>query len=452
MKNSRMLAELREIDSYDTDSSEDGEDAGRPSLAQAELDNSLLRAGRALVAAASANPLGATADVPRVTLRLTRLDPAPASVRDSDPRIEQTIQYLQDMGLRVLLGELPEIGMLVPAGAPSPPPVFRPTQHVNLDLSILVALVSDLTHAPLPASIDEANARFTPPASYLAWKQARIAAGKAPAPKSASASARGLESHARALAAQAQQEARHGLFAELCARAPPGAEFWTTPEAVARCARIVGKIGGAREKRRAAALFDATREPGAAADEFWAGSRWLRQCVPLVPLRILPALSAADGVVDGVQSEGGPVPAFFDLLRRTCLALLADDPIPHPQLSSALTLSVQEPSPASSSVVDDTASDEESDSEIQRAPVISGNVKLTAHTVESMLHGATRGWTTLTANKASVRAVLKETRARSAGMVFGEGASAEHPVAQSAALWIVEPRSLAEVMRSDYVE
>ena len=47
-KNSRLLAEFREIDSYETESedSEDEDKVGRPSLAQKEFDNSILRTGR----------------------------------------------------------------------------------------------------------------------------------------------------------------------------------------------------------------------------------------------------------------------------------------------------------------------------------------------------------------------------------------------------------------------
>lgn len=87
IKNSRMLAELREIDSYDTDSDSDTDDGAgyhQPSLAQKEFDNSLLRTGRALLASSKENPVPGTNRSPQVTLRLTRLDPAEPGV---DPRI-----------------------------------------------------------------------------------------------------------------------------------------------------------------------------------------------------------------------------------------------------------------------------------------------------------------------------------------------------------------------------
>jgi hypothetical protein len=86
--------------------------------------------------------------------------------------------------------------------------------------------------------------------------------------------------------------------------------------------------------------------------------------------------------------------------------------------------------------------------EIQRATVVRSNVRLTTHTVQSMLCGAAHGWTTLTANRASVKAMLREMKARGYGVdARGAGAGA----VQYAGLWVLDPRSLAEGMRSDDV-
>ncbi|KAG8762788.1 hypothetical protein FRC12_008850 [Ceratobasidium sp. 428] len=93
------------------------------------------------------------------------------------------------------------------------------------------------------------------------------------------------------------------------------------------------------------------------------------------------------------------------------------------------------------------------------------NTRLTAHTVRSMLWGAAKRVTTLTANRASVRAVLREMKVL-AGVDMGSdpdqtnGVDAGRGEDQTgyevgdegvAVLWIVEPRSLAEQMRSDVV-
>jgi hypothetical protein len=93
-KNSRLLAEFRELDSYLTDSDSEGgasSDGACPSLAQTEFDNSLLRAGRALLAAAGDNPALGTNSPPEIVFRLTRVDPDATDESGNDPRIAHTI-------------------------------------------------------------------------------------------------------------------------------------------------------------------------------------------------------------------------------------------------------------------------------------------------------------------------------------------------------------------------
>ena len=78
------------------------------------------------------------------------------------------------------------------------------------------------------------------------------------------------------------------------------------------------------------------------------------------------------------------------------------------------------------------------------------NARLTAHTVRSLLWGAKLGWTTLTANRTSVRAMLKEMKGRrryeDRASTQGEG---EGRSDMRALIHLVDPRSLAEGMRSD---
>jgi len=175
-KNSRLLAEFREIDSYLTDSDSEG-DPACPLLAQTVFDNSLLRTGRALLAAARDNPVLGTNNPPEIVLRLTRIDPDATDESGNDPRIALTIELLRDMGLSIKLGERGAIKQLVDSAPVLPPsPPLMPTHQINLDLSILIALVSDLTHAPLPASVDAAHERFTPSVAYVEWKRSRLRA------------------------------------------------------------------------------------------------------------------------------------------------------------------------------------------------------------------------------------------------------------------------------------
>jgi hypothetical protein len=43
---------------------------------------------------------------------------------------------------------------------------FIPASNINLDLSVRIALISDLTHAPLPKFIEEANRQWS---AELGW-------------------------------------------------------------------------------------------------------------------------------------------------------------------------------------------------------------------------------------------------------------------------------------------
>ncbi|KAJ8083187.1 hypothetical protein PM082_009056 [Marasmius tenuissimus] len=503
IKNSRILAEFREIDSYLTESEGDSSDPEdedyRPTLAQKEFDNSVLRMGRSLVAAAKANPLRlptsrnsidtVTEIVPKVTLRLTRLDP---EGEPNDSRIAQTIQGLKDMGIQVELGERQpfEVPEVEPSSQPSPADLlFEPTSRINLDLSALIALVSDLTHANLPTSIEEANKRFVPPQKYLEWKK-KMTASKAKARAAAMAKTNAelaaeveldsteggdgeengelpyyaqqdLAKHSRALTNQVLQEMGKGLLQELYDRlvsiSTPlkEVEFWTTREARDRCLRIVSKIGGPNEKRRVKALlFDSSLDEKdfetqeLAEEAYWRESRFGHNFIPLIPIRIHSNLDGPNGnAVAAVDSR----PAFFHSLDRTCYDILDSEGF-NPRHSSNPSL----PHPTAHPNQDIIA----------RAVVTKANPRLTAHTVQSMLWGARLGWSTLTANRTSVKAIVKEMNSRSRAVVFGDGevlnAVQDSPFGgnpgqlngdashhSKAAIWIIDPRSLAEGMRSD---
>ncbi|KAJ7094029.1 hypothetical protein B0H15DRAFT_882348 [Mycena belliarum] len=408
-KNSRLMAEFRELDSYLTDSdSEDDDSAHGPSLAQTELDNSVLRMGRALIAASNVHTQAGA--VPTVTLRLTRLVPSGA-----DPRIAQTLASLRAMGLDVQLGSKEMPPTPAPASAPPPPPVepppLLPTAHINLDLSVLIALVSDLTHAPLPRSPAGAVRRFATDPSHDAV------------------------AHARALSSQIMQEMRQEMaggafFDVLKAHLPAGpVGFWTTREARARFERIVGKIGGPGEKRRAGALFTAEGDGAADAEaRFWEGSRYAPGFVPLLPVHIY-----ADDDDSAPPCTDAP---FFSALADTCRDILAQG--------------ADAPAPPATQY---------SNNGFPRETVAAPRTRvarLTAHTAQSVKEGAARGWTTLTANRTSLRALLREMRGRAGavgadgqqeGVEAGDGGQEQGAREGKAALWLVDPRSLAEGAR-----
>ena len=547
IKNSKILAELREIDSYLTDSDDDdGEGLGAPqrlskySRDENELDNSLLQMGRSLISAAGlastlipASPAGgATRTTPssfsdaqtsriNVTIRFTRLNPSPSDPSLFDPRIPQTIQALENMGVQVKIGE----STPHPSLPPSSPRVFLPTTKVNLDLSLLVALISDITHTPLPKSHKDAEERFVLPASYMEWKKKRLEEtiiqefSEDESGSGAESGSGGLKKkkvklpgqgkpesvkHSRALANQAKQEMENAILEEIRNRLLrtiqlvhghasnlKDVEFWTTAEARARCLRIASKISGTRERERAKALlfspapattasFEGGSDSGAglktALQSYWKNSRYEEGYLPLLPVRIFPQATSPSNELPSYCDSSSPLPRspFFDRLVKTCTHILAQDIVPHPRSLPSHIISDTPASPSLNPNLNSTDTPEleglslldDDGGEIQRATVTKANPKLTAHTVESMLEGAKRGWTTLTANKHSVKEILKEAKALSGGYyAAGVGAheyeeaqgngkvieDGEGNVVETAAIWVVDPRSLAEVMSADYV-
>nr|GAT43028.1 predicted protein [Mycena chlorophos] len=425
IKMSGITAELREIDSYLTDSSSDSDDPDhRPSLAQKEFDNTILQMGRALMTAAKAHPVDGR--VPRVTMRLTRLDVSPfrEDSTPNDPRIAQTVQTLQNMGLDVELGERNENE--VPAihqSSPKPLSPISPTRQINLDLSVLVALVSDLTHAPLPTSVEEATARFLPPQRYRDWRpQSGDDDTKRDHPEQPSED---FLRHSRALTMHVLQEMKRGFLQEIHDHLPAAkgdsgdeVEFWTSDEAKERCLRIVSRIGGPREIRRAEALFAGPEVPREQAEElFWAESRYPKAFIPIFPIRMYPAPSRGE-----VPLQGAPEPHgwFFQVLSRVCRELLGQSQAAEP-------------------------ADDEDHAQMPVPSSLSKTTsRLSPHAVKSMLRGAELGWTTLTTTKSSVKALLREVCvARLNGRLAElEAASLDDEQGVKAALWIVDPRNL----------
>ncbi|KAJ3863205.1 hypothetical protein EV359DRAFT_43555 [Lentinula novae-zelandiae] len=487
IKNSRILAEFREIDSYLTDeesSSDEEEEDYRPSLAQKEFDNSVLRMGRSLVAAAKMNPVhlpvshpSSEKTIPLITLCLTRLNP---NAEPTDPRIAQTIQGLMDMGINVQLGERSqdEIPEVQPSTIPHPSSlIIEPTTRINLDLSVLIALVSDLTHAPLPTTIDEANSRFIPPERYLEWKR-KVNATKAKAKKALDPdfhdenfelslpAQEDMAKTSRALTNQVLQEMGKGLLHEISDRLDmlqPNVpsdekkpiEFWTTPEARDRCLRIVSKVGGLKEKRRVQGLlFDSSVSSGEqlsqavdtldkAQEAYWTDSRYPQKFLPLIPLRFYPVSSAptssshpllaTTSISDAPLSAVDGNPPFFRSLHTTCSDILEYEK--HNRSNG-----------------DELDNVPISISGFARATITKASPRLTAHTVQSLAWGSALGWTTLTANRTSVKAIVKEINARARVEMFEMFMGASTTPNAAAAIWIIDPRSLAEGMRADSVD
>ena len=210
---------------------------------------------------------------------------------------------------------------------------------------------------------------------------------------------------------------------------------------------------------------------------YWGNSRHEEGYIPIPPVRVFPQTALhPDGLVTS-HDQTSPLPRslFFDQLVKTCTNILAQDVVPHPRsLPSDTISSIPAPPSLNPNWTSGTGTPEleglslldDDGGEIQRATVTKANPKLTAHTVESILEGSRRGWTTLTANRNSVKEILKEVKALSGGhYVPGVGAhegdeaqgngrvikDGEGNVIETAAIWVINPRSLAEIMSADYV-
>lgn len=489
--------------------------------AEDELNNSLIQMGNSLAAASATQAVqGASGSPPTITLRLTRLRLDAKSLSklqgkgvktsgnviteedETDPRIAVSIENLLARGIEVTLGEHE---FVIPAGLQDHSDRKRvcliPSRNVNLDLSAVIALVSDITHASLPSSVDEAYSRFVPTPeerersrrrhtqqkAILAQAKGRtrmsidyITSAKGKSGKAAdfgndaSNEKNDLEDgdnvHVRALASQLLREMGTGFLNEIARsmqyEKPPQhpSRFWITKEVRGRCLRIVGKIGGPREQRRAAALFYRSSDRWEAQQDsclgykftsvedaveaYWLESRHSRAIIP-IPLRIIDEddLPSRGG---NVKLHEGGVDSFWDALSSACTRLLASGCAPHPH--DLVTRHMSEL--------------EEKTEDIGRASVTRTNPRLTMHTVETLWHGAdpSRRWTTLTANRSSVREIIRECSRETASP---EGAMPscrpdEHPPGlqgrgeetgeqKVAAIWVLEPRSLTEGMRGDFV-
>ncbi|KAL5514826.1 hypothetical protein ACEPAG_2142 [Sanghuangporus baumii] len=567
IRNSRLLAELRELDSYLTDSeTEEGDHRSascncpdsscKAKPVPDELDNSLLQMGKQLIAAAqtSVAELGGD-EPPKITLRLTRLllntesldeletlglkiigcrkHSITSKPSEIDPRIPQTLRELLKMGLEIIMGEH-EFTIPGELHSPSSKPLPRlvPSRQINLDLSVLIALVSDITHAPLPRSTEEAHARYIPTAAERARSRRRrqhqkelLALSKAQSTfhnllgrsqnkakekakipvkqntDNSESDGEGESVHSKALASQVLREIDQGLLEEIATRLdlPPGTsldspgashqvEFWTSKEVCDRCLRIVDKIGGPVEKRRAAALFfdpSDTKEPilgihyssaKEAIEAYWRDSRHPQNMVQgLVPLRI----SEDDSNSLQVQIASGSITVeenpFWLSLEHACTRLLSEGSTHHPRAVSLLSDSSSSSSPQTytnrvpSTIPEHGEDNVHEPAEIERAAVTRSNPRLTVHTVSTLQRGVKRRWTTLTANRASIREMLKEsakvkdastsTSVPNMSSVAGRIAALEledrsevGDDTEVAAIWVVEPRSLAESMRGDFMQ
>ncbi|KAG8856277.1 hypothetical protein FRB91_000966 [Serendipita sp. 411] len=408
-KESRLLAEFRGIEAFSYDSDEESDEDNptlegettqgkRPRLPlERYLENTVYETGHMLSLAAEEFSVS-NGFVPHIHMRLTRLEP---SVEDE--RIQYTIDKLSALNVSVHRGQ-----NNATFEATSQQSVTNYMLHnINLDLSLLIALVTDITHSPLPATIEDADILFRPQ-TERSWKRQLE--------KHPLLSEDALE-HCRALVEQTKDEMEYGMVERIWTRLQEiqgnsRPTFWTTEEARGRFLAIIEKIGGPDELRRSRALF---REDKEAENDFWLDSRIPAHQRPnFVPIHILDTGSS----IEPVSQLQHP---FHQQVVTTCQSILKRPVRPEAK--------------------------NDDPSKVIPAPVRFA-ARLSAHTIQSLLLGAERNMVTLTSNKTSIRSLLREMR--------GYALPAERDISLQAgptvpwALWIVEPRSLSQGMRNDF--
>lgn len=419
-KLSRLLTEFRTIEAFNyvSDDEDEGKQINQPSIApELYLDNSVMQTGKGLLAAARLSA-GEDGTIPTVVLRLSRLSQQDL---DRDLRISNTVIQLQKLGVNIELG-------LQAISLDPPPPLrsFRLPQKINLDLSMLIALVSDITHAPLPSSREDAEARFQPQADR-AWKR-RLERSREKERVGAEdegtylGAGGGAMEHCRELVVQGCQEMEHSLLEEMSnrIRSESGStkcELWTTQDAKNRFFGIINKIGGEVEKRRAKGLFG---EGPLGIEAFWLESRFPFPMFHGLPVKLfetdLPPTQAAH-----------ELSSFNGQISYTCRNIL--------QQPTRMDIKNSNTANKQRTVV---------------APVRFAG-RLSVHTIVSLLWGAETGMVTLTSNKASVKTLLREMRGF--GLPLARAPPSEHGDGEEQvldfAVWVTGPRSLAEGMRAD---
>ncbi|KAL7422954.1 hypothetical protein Q5752_002252 [Cryptotrichosporon argae] len=438
VKESRLLAEFHEQDSY-INSDYDSDDGSEH--APAELTNSVIKQAQALVASACAvRP----ANPPTVRMVLTRLSP---DVTYADSRIAGTFDALRSLGVVLAFG--PRTPPPIP-----PPRTLVPSLDVVLDLSIVIALCCDTSHAPLPRDDAELEARYRPPKSVSVDGAVRLAAHTTTTSD---------------LRDQLRAEMAHPLVPDLVARlaqaqatarargvADPQPVFWVTQEVKDRLPALVDIMGGESERARARALFG---EGG----DFWHGSRHddpglLRD----IRIHILDPADR-DGEAPGVPApRPSPPPPVEPETAFDRAVLDVCDKFLDPTFQRTL-LQPTRPRPARGKRLARApgARRESPSLAVQGLQGSPGSRLPSEHTVRTMRAAAARAATLLTNNRGAVGKVLREVGVWT-GAVSGAATDIERAAAaeregegegqgqvERARIWVVHPSSLAEWRRRE---
>ncbi|OCF33695.1 hypothetical protein I316_04769 [Kwoniella heveanensis BCC8398] len=435
MKESRLMAEFREQDSYinsdyDSDYEVDSGSASASSSSQAgssrvlsrpSLNNSAIEQVSSLVNAAKSYPRIPGFPPPRLKYVLNRLEENPEGGY-VDPRVKETFEAIRAMGVDLVLAS-----DVQPEPKRIKQPTFVPTKKILLDLSVVVALCCDSTHQPLPESAEELEARFR--ALRLNSQGGLELSPHIPVTKD--------------LRDQLDWEMRHPLIREMQERLTPlvqGAptdeiEFWVTDEVKNRLPAIADIIGGEEEKARAKKLFDG--------GDFWGGSRWKGKegILGEMKVRVLPPAIDGSTAVETCNygdEEGKTISPFKKGFTSICRSMLEIVEIQ----SSTSSLPPQPPGPKPNK--------RNKGRRRRQTPtgITIASRLPSAHTLRTFLVGFEKGWTVLTNNRGAVGKVIREMRIGE-GLGYGECIEGNDGERGEVRVWVVNPSSLAEWRRKE---
>ncbi|WWC92273.1 uncharacterized protein L201_007227 [Kwoniella dendrophila CBS 6074] len=467
MKESRLMAEFREQDSYinsdyESDSSVSFSKAGPSKPRTITLTNSAIEQAKLLAKAAESYPRIKGFPSPKIRYVLNRLEENPVNGY-SDPRVKSTFQAIRDLGVELVLADHKRI---IPNNRPKRKEL-KPSKNILLDLSVLVALCCDSTHLELPKSVSDLESRFRCLQINSINEELELSP-HIPVTKD--------------LRDQLEWEMKHPLIQELLDRLSPLNEniiqFWVTDEVKNRLPNIIDIIGGENEKRRAHIMFSSSNSSNSDDDDdedFWQGSRWKGKSGILTNLKINILPKEYDGSTCQINSKNVNTAfkkGFVSVVKQMLeIVEIQSDP-------SALRKHKEEQANKLNDVNDEGKKEKFKDTK-RRSKLLKSNPNITkginiesklpsSHTLKTFLVGLELGYTILTNNRGSVGKILREMNIDNGlglglGLnsnpgnscnpsVYGDGTNHdENEIKEDdkVEIWVVNPSSLSEWRRKE---
>ncbi|WWC72557.1 uncharacterized protein I206_106519 [Kwoniella pini CBS 10737] len=454
IKESRLMAEFREQDSYinsDYDSDSDtgtssshhsssqssssnnpSVEAGPSKLRKPSLTNSAIEQAILLVQAAQQYPRIAGFAQPKVRYVLNRLEENPDQGY-TDPRIKETFQIIRDLGVELVLASDKREAFQRPIKRQK---TLQPTNKILLDLSVVVALCCESTHLELPTSSEELESRFRT-LQYNSQTDEVELAEHIPVTKD--------------LRDQLELEMKHPLIQELIDHLKDlkeeEVEFWVTDEVKNRLPAIVDIIGGETEKRRASIMFNNHLK-----EDFWQGSRWKNKIPSILQnLKVNSLPFEINGLNCSIDKfEKGFYKGFIIITKKMLNIIEIQSNLPE------LTKEEKEIKKKKFGRGKRRSKRNNNNNNKNIHLGISLESKLpSSHTLKTFLVGLEKGWTILTNNRGAVGKVLREMKIdEGLGNIDfsknkNQNQNDDNDDDNKICIWVVNPSSLSEWRRKE---